>query len=390
MAEAAGTLSQFILKVHSRCNLACDYCYVYNGPDQSWQYRPAVMPRQTMEIFGRRLREYLVDRPDVRPHVVLHGGEPLLIGTDRLDFLATSLTEALAPLGRRARMTVQTNGLLLDSTVLSLLLRHEISVGLSMDGGSEAHGRHRRTRAGTSSFDGSTRAAELLRSTPFRSLYGGILAVIDVRNDPVEVYESLLELEPPTIDFLLPHATWDAPPKEGSTAYAEFLIPIFDRWFDEPRLKVEIRLFASLLELALGGVGYSELFGPARPPAIVVETDGTIERTDSFKIAYEGACSTGLDIFSNSFEQAAEHRFFASSDGGVPPCDTCLACPVYRLCGGGMAAHRYRSGSGFANPSVYCDGLAKLAEHVQGRAERALASLPLGRDAPGSHRGSRD
>ena len=31
---------QFLLKVHSRCNLACDYCYVYQHADQSWRTRP--------------------------------------------------------------------------------------------------------------------------------------------------------------------------------------------------------------------------------------------------------------------------------------------------------------------------------------------------------------
>ena len=28
---------QFILKVHSRCNLSCSYCYVYEMADQAWR-----------------------------------------------------------------------------------------------------------------------------------------------------------------------------------------------------------------------------------------------------------------------------------------------------------------------------------------------------------------
>jgi uncharacterized protein len=35
---------QFVLKVHSRCNLACTYCYVYQGADESWRRRPARVP----------------------------------------------------------------------------------------------------------------------------------------------------------------------------------------------------------------------------------------------------------------------------------------------------------------------------------------------------------
>ncbi len=45
-AEAA--LTEFVLKVHARCDLACDHCYVYEhaGPELApptgtWRRRPA-------------------------------------------------------------------------------------------------------------------------------------------------------------------------------------------------------------------------------------------------------------------------------------------------------------------------------------------------------------
>ena len=56
------------------------------------------------------------------------------------------------------------------------------------------------------------RAIGLLRTGPFRDLYAGLLCTIDIANDPLAVYESLMDLQPPRIDFLLPHATWDHPP----------------------------------------------------------------------------------------------------------------------------------------------------------------------------------
>jgi uncharacterized protein len=28
---------EFIVKVHSRCDLSCDYCYMYEMADQSWR-----------------------------------------------------------------------------------------------------------------------------------------------------------------------------------------------------------------------------------------------------------------------------------------------------------------------------------------------------------------
>ena len=39
---------QFVLKVHSRCDLACDHCYVYEHVDQSWQGKPKVISAQVV------------------------------------------------------------------------------------------------------------------------------------------------------------------------------------------------------------------------------------------------------------------------------------------------------------------------------------------------------
>ena len=31
---------QFIVKMHSRCDLSCEYCYMYEMADSSWRTRP--------------------------------------------------------------------------------------------------------------------------------------------------------------------------------------------------------------------------------------------------------------------------------------------------------------------------------------------------------------
>src|SRR6185312_3950016 len=46
---------------------------------------------------------------------------------------------------------------------------------------------------------------------------------------------------------------------------------------------------------------------------------------------------------------------------------TCRACPVVDTCGGGLFAHRFGRGNGFANPSVYCSDLLHLINGVRHR-----------------------
>ena len=98
-----------------------------------------------------------------------------------------------------------------------LFAKHLVRVGISVDGDRAANDRHRRYADGRSSYDKLIRAIELLRTPRFRRIYSGLLCTIDIANDPVVVYESLVALDPPRIDFLLPHAAWDDPPRPGRT-----------------------------------------------------------------------------------------------------------------------------------------------------------------------------
>ncbi|MFD9255043.1 hypothetical protein, partial [Streptomyces bottropensis] len=51
-------LRQFVLKMHSRCDLACDHCYVYEHADQSWRGRPRVMSDLVLRATAERVAEH--------------------------------------------------------------------------------------------------------------------------------------------------------------------------------------------------------------------------------------------------------------------------------------------------------------------------------------------
>src|SRR5271154_5916763 len=75
---------EFIVKVHSRCDLACDYCYMYEMADQSWRNQPRSMSAETAELTARRIGEHAKEHRLPAVTLILHGGEPLLAGRDRL------------------------------------------------------------------------------------------------------------------------------------------------------------------------------------------------------------------------------------------------------------------------------------------------------------------
>ena len=86
----------FVLKIHQRCNLACDYCYVYTMGDQTWRDRPATMPPAVRQATAARIREHVRSQRLESVRVILHGGEPLLAGREMLSALIAELKDAVA------------------------------------------------------------------------------------------------------------------------------------------------------------------------------------------------------------------------------------------------------------------------------------------------------
>ena len=203
-------VSQYVLKVCGRCDLACDHCYVYEHADQSWRHKPKVMSGETAVRAARRISEHALHHQLARVAVVLHGGEPLLLGHERLRGLLATLRSVIDPVTRLS-LTVHTNGVRLDEGFCDLFAEYGVRVGVSLDGGRAANDRHRRFADGRSSHKQVLRALALLRKPDYRHLYAGILCTVDVANDPVAVYEAVLAQAPPRLDLLLPHATWDNP-----------------------------------------------------------------------------------------------------------------------------------------------------------------------------------
>ena len=358
---------EFIIKIHSRCDLACDYCYMFEMADQSWRDKPRKMSNEIAEAAAARIGEHARSHRIPNIGLVLHGGEPLLAGRDLISHLVAAVRQA-AGTGVAVDTSVQTNAVGLDDSYLDMFGELGIRVGVSLDGNSEAHDRHRRFASGRGSHAAGAVGLRRLTSDRYRHLFSGLLCTIDIRNDPIDTYQALTAFEPPRIDFLLPHGTWASPPpgrmpEATETPYADWLITIFDCWYSAPQTR--IRLFDEIMRLILGETSASEMVGLAPSRLLVIETNGAIEQGDTLKIAYHGAPDTGLHVDRNRLDDALMLPGVAARQLGERGlCAQCRACQIRRVCGGGLYAHRYRAGTGFANPSVYCPDLIRLISHI--------------------------
>ena len=366
---------EFIVKVHSRCDLSCDYCYMYEMADQSWRGQPRSMSPEIAELTARRIGEHAVAHSLPGITLILHGGEPLLAGRDLIARLITATRRSAGP-NTVVNAVVQTNGIGLSDAYLRFFNELGVLIGVSLDGDEGAHDRHRRFASGRGSF--APVAAALRRLQRFPHLYSGLLCVVDLRNEPVGTYQALIDFAPPKIDFMLPHGTWAVPPPgrdsdPARTPYADWLIEVFDHWYPKPHTRV--RLFEEIMQLLLGGASDSEIVGLAPARMVVIETDGTVEQVDTLKIAFAGAAATGLHVANDPLDAALMLPQIAARQIGLRALSAqCRVCSIGTICGGGMFSHRYREGTGFANPSVYCPDLMALIGHIRDQIRADLAA----------------
>ncbi|WP_328828326.1 FxsB family cyclophane-forming radical SAM/SPASM peptide maturase [Streptomyces ureilyticus] len=369
-------LRQFILKVRSRCNLACDYCVIYEHGDRTWQRQPHAMGRRVLEQVARRIAEHASRHSLPRARVVLHGGEPLLAGPDGITRIVSTVREAVQRAGAEAEFTVQTNGTLLSERMLDTLAEHRVRVGVSVDGDRAAHDAHRLTPAGRGSYDRVMAGLHRL-SGPYRQLYAGLLCTIDPVSDPVAVYESMLDTRPPLVDFLLPHAHWGTGTRAAPGAYGRWLSAVFDRWAGAEHKETSVRMLDELLHTVLGGRSRLDWVGLTRSISVFVEADGTLHQNDALRTSHDGAAASGLDVFRNSFDDVLHHPGFAARQAGARAlADNCLSCPELAVCGGGEYGHRYRPGDGYRHPTVYCADLLVLVGHIRRRLARVEKACP--------------
>lgn len=216
------------------------------------------------------------------------------------------------------------------------------------------------------------RGIELLRSRPH--LFAGLLAVVDLANDPVEVHDYLAAFEPPVIDFGLPHATHDDPPHRSDPSVPEYglwMSKVYDAWLARPEYRHSVRMLEDIVALSSGVRGSVETLGLAPPTSVVIESDGSIEAVDTLRSVEEGATWLGLDVLRHSFDEALSHpKLLHRHHGKEALAEQCRACPLVDVCGGGYLPHRFSEAQGYRNPSVYCADLEYLIRHVQNSLRR--------------------
>jgi uncharacterized protein len=350
-------LDTILLKVASRCNLDCTYCYVYHMGDNNWAKQEKLMSEATMRAVCESLQRLRLYQQRIFS-VVLHGGEPLLLGSKGLKQLLGTLRRVLPD---SYPISLQTNGTLITEEILDICSAFRVSVAVSIDGPEVVHNGSRVTRRGEGSFEQVRRGICLLKAHHDAVfLNAGLLAVIDPESDPREVYSFFKELEAPSLDFLYKDGNHDRLPvgksAPDSVEYGRWMAGLLDVYLADPD-PLPIRVLDDMMKVLLGGMVSKEGLGLTDFGILIIDTDGTIMKNDTLKSSFPGAdrFDQSVNIRDGDLIEFLHSRVFGEyRQLQRPSCAACQTCPELNLCGGGMILHRWRKANGFDNPSVYC------------------------------------
>lgn len=361
-----------VLKVASRCNLNCTYCYMYNMDDKSYKLQPKLMSDRIVDATIKKSFNHCKDNNIKEFLFAFHGGEPLL---QKKSFYIDFVDKCKKLFSNEVNVyySIQTNGTLLTKEWASLFNDLKIQIGVSLDGVREVNDINRLYKKDKSSFDDVLKGIENALQFDYHKKSLGLLTVINPHTDPLALYDLVKDKLISNIDFLFPYNTYDSRPEGydpmdiSETPYADWLITIFDFWYkDQDDYKPNVRMFKGFIECLLGGEYPNDLFGSYQNGLLVIETNGEIEAVDYLKSCGDNFTKTNMNILTNDISESSNSDLIELYYN----CHTrlsqqCSNCIMMEICGGGNLTSRFSKQNGFDNASLFCKDYFKLINHIQ-------------------------
>ena len=144
-----------LLVTHS-CNMACRYCYGAHGQEK-WEGNPYLYGADSGGMSfdtAKKGVDYLFEAsgPQKELSIIFFGGEPLL-EIDLLEKIVPYIRRKEKGTGKKADLSLSTNGLLLATETVDFLAKNRIGCQVSIDGPAGIHNRTRLLPNGKGSYD---------------------------------------------------------------------------------------------------------------------------------------------------------------------------------------------------------------------------------------------
>ena len=359
---------EIILKVAERCNLNCRYCYFFNKENKDFEDHPALIATDTIHHLVRFLRSAPYDLSETIFQIDIHGGEPLLMGTRRFSAMVSLISDGLHD-AQDVRFTVQTNAVLINDAWINVFEKHNIFVGISVDGTKAHHDANRIDRRGRGTYDSMVpKIAAIKKASSERRIPGfGSICVVTPESDGRDTYIALAcQLGFDRMQFLFPDDTHDSFNVAHTAHYVKFVEDIFDCWEHDNR-KVRIKLFDQTMRALLHdktlrannpGVSHADIV------VFTVSSAGDLGHDDTLRNVVPELFNSGMNVSAAAFPKfLAWHKMISRIVQPSYLATSCAACGWRNVCEDVSRSYTplHRMQTRIANqPSIYCEALQKV------------------------------
>ena len=371
-----------ILKIAERCNLACTYCYYYTDAYKDVYARPSLMSEEVMKQAIDFIKQALHVHDIENLVIAFHGGEPTLMKPGAINKLCEDAKATLAPKLRSLRFVVQTNAVHLSENWLDLIERHDLVVGISVDGVAAVHDAHRIDHRGRGTHSRVEKTLSALRSRKADDLDNvGAISVMAEPDNTLQTYLHLTnELGFRRVKFLFMDATHDdfgTRQSGASTPLGGTLCDVFDYWLLHHYPAVDVDLFSQTARRILVAGERNARAKDELTLGMAILSDGTVRISDDFMVAEAWyADQARVSIMEHSFSDWIDQPHVRQIIGAtltVPA--ECGTCRYQGSCGGGEIPSRYSTDLGFNGKSVNCGDLFQLHAHIERRISEGKMAL---------------
>lgn len=315
------------------------------------------------ELMRRCLDEITAISDDTT--VILHGGEPVMVGRDTLRrFLEYGETKEKS--GKKISYDLQTNGMVLDQEWMEMLQQYRVSLGFSIDGPENLHDTYRKTHHSMGSHH---MVCQNLALAGRAGIDKNCLCVITDKSvaETDRIHDFFSGLDIRNLDFLpcMNESHHRADLTLSPESYAEFVIRYMNlrnaenngytvRSFDDFSRVVNHKDPVSC------HLKYPKICGWE---VIAIDTGGDVYPCDLFaghtEFLMGNIATDGLEkIFSSE-----KSRALYEMANTIP--DACADCPDLGYCFGGCLYHRFFAARDLKSKSFYCGAYRKIFRYLK-------------------------
>lgn len=353
-------LQTLIIKTTYDCNMDCKYCY------ESKNASKQVLSLSYVKILLEKLRS----NSSRTYNLIWHGGEPLLTGIDYYKAVIKLEREA----GGHFHNSIQTNGLLLKTKEVDFLIKNDFRIGISLDGPEEIHDLNRLNSGGIGTFERVWESVQRVRAHPMFNNNLGIIAVF-TKHTAANIkafydffHKNQLSFQ---INELIPSSGEYYELALNPAEYGQRIIELFDYWFYERNLPVNIHPLSDMVKSMLRKTPSICTFsGHCYDNFLSINPEGYIVpcgkwSKDEFLFGHID------EIDFSRIDHSPEYSRYSAYHSKLT--ERCQCCSYFSNCHGGCYYIRHKS-AGLTNlPNYYCEAYKMIFPHIQEAIEKQLS-----------------